>query len=273
MITERETKRYNVKPYSFIENSFNSSYDYASDAPIVHKPDKGVLISGCISFVLIAAMCALTWKELGKNSWLIIGCAFLALPIYLIYKYLKNLKTYNAANSAGAEKFDYKAAFMEFIPTGLPEEMPAADLTTKIAPFQGKLQKDIYNNALRDVITKLNQVNNPNDILCKNLTLYGDLMSQQKRRYYMCGEDGKIVVYDSDFSCPRGELVIDEDDVLSFGDSSKYNLSPYIKGNIKVSQDSYAVEIKTNDDGRLFLEVNSREYDKLKKLLGARKEI
>ena len=98
-------------------------------------------------------------------------------------------------------------------------------------------------------------------------------MTQPKKRYYITGEDGKIVVYDSDFMDPKGELVCDPDDVLSFGSNANYPSKINGKG-VKVGQDAIIIEIKTGDgeEDRLYLEAHANDYDRIRKLLGARKE-
>ena len=276
MITERNTNRYVVCPEKLIENSFSSAYDSASDAPIITKPDLAVTIFSCISMVILVGMCLLTAFFESKKPemiWLIIAGIAAFLTVRIVYKHFTALKTYKNANSEGTKKFDFRSEYKGLFPADLPAEMPAAEFTRVLAPMQNRQKKAMYNNAIRDLISKLNTKNNPNDILCKNISLYGELMTQPKKRYYIAGDEGKIVVYDSDFMDPKGELVCDPDDVLSFGSYANYPSKINGKG-VKVGQDAIIIEIKTGDgeDDRLYLEAHANDYDRIKKLLGGKKE-
>lgn len=273
MIIEKETSRYLVSPERLIENSFSRAYDSASDAPVVSPPDLSVTVTSCISMALIFGMCFLTAIVKNDAKWYAIGAGFVLIAVYIVYKHIKKLKTYKDANSEGTKKYDFKKEYESLFPAELPEKMPASEMAKKIAPLQGKQKKDLYNNAIRDLISSLNSKNNPGDVLCKNLSLYGELMTQPKRRYYFTPEDGKFVIYDADFMNPRGELVCDAEDILSFGTYANYPSKIGVNG-IKVSQDSVVIEIKTGDgdDARLYLEAHSNDYDRLKKMLGAKKE-
>lgn len=274
MITERETSRYEVCPQKIIESSFSGAYDSASDAPVITKPDLAVTVTSCLSMLIIFGMCVLTGVHLKNNIiWYIIGVIFLLVPFYIIYKHIKKSAEYKKANSVGAKRFDYKAEYLSIFPQDLPEKMPASEMAREIAYLQGKQKRDMYNNAIRDLISTLNATNNPNDIMCKNLTVYGSIMNQIKKRYYIKSEEGKIIIYDADFMNPRGELVCDSGDIISFGSVSEY---PGLKASgAKVSQDATVIEIKTGDTekDRLYLEVHGKEYERLKKLLGGKKEL
>lgn len=274
MIIERETNRYEVSPQTLIENSFTDAYNSASDAPVIVKPDLSVTVFSCISMVLIFGMCILTGVQKHAALWYVIGVLFLLLVFYILYKHMKKLKVYREANSQGTQKYDYRTEYLSIFPPDLPERMPASELARALAPLQGKQKKDIYNNALRDLISTLNSKNNPSDILCKNISLYGTLMKQPKRRYYLRGEEGKIVIYDADFMNPRGELVCDAGDVLSFGPYSSYPAKINTSGS-KINQDSVIIEIRTGEgeSDRLYLEVHGTEADRVQKLLGAKKKI
>ena len=273
MIIERETSRYEVSPQRLIEDSFTGAYNSASDAPVIAKPDLSVTIFSCISMVLIFGMCILTAIQKGAMIWYGVGVAFLLLIIYIVHKHLKKTKIYRDANSQGTQKYDYRTEYLSLFPQDLPSRMPASEMARELAPLQGKQKKDIYNNALRDLISSLNAKNNPNDIMCKNISLYGTLMNQTKRRYYMRGEDGKLVIYDADFMNPRGELVCDMSDVLSYGLFSSYPSKINTSGS-KIHQDSIIVEIQTgeNESDRLYLEVHGMEAERVQKLLGSKKK-
>lgn len=273
MIIERETSRYEVSPQTLIENSFTGAYNNASDAPVITKPDLSVTIFGCISMLLIFGMCLLTAVQKGAKVWYFIGAAFLLLIFYIVSKHMKKLKIYRDANSQGTQKYDYRAEYLSLFPQNLPAKMPASEMARELAPLQGKQKKDIYNNAIRDLISSLNARNNPNDIMCKNISLYGALMSQTKRRYYLRSEEGKIVIYDADFMNPRGELVCDASDVLSYGPFSSYPSKINTSGS-KINQDSIIIEIQTGEgeNDRLYLEVHGMEAERVQKLLGSKKK-
>ena len=273
MIIERETSRYEVSPQRLIENSFTGAYNSASDAPVIAKPDLSVTIFSCISMVLIFGMCLLTGYQKNSMIWYGVGVAFLLLIVYIISKHMKKMKIYLNANSQSTQKYDYRAEYLSLFPQDLPARMPASEMARELAPLQGKQKKDIYNNAIRDLISSLNAKNNPNDIMCKNISLYGSLMSQPKRRYYMRSEDGKIVIYDADFMNPRGELVCDADDVLSYGLFSSYPSKINTSGS-KINQDSIIIEIRTGEGetDRLYLEVHGMEAERVQKLLGSKKK-
>ncbi len=272
MITEQSTSRYEVRPRSVIENSFSSAYESSTDAPVVYPPNLAVTISACISLLLGAGMCILTYFKLKSIWWLIIGIAVGLCTGFVIYHHLKTLKKYKEANSRGSKRFDYKAEYVSLFPSGLPEKMPATDLTREIAPMQNRQSRDVYNNAIRDLITTLNSVNNPNDLLCKNVNTYGSLFAQPRRRCYVRQEDGKFVVYDADFMNPKGELIIDQSDLLSFGPASAFDSIKLPKGS-KSTQDVWYIEIKTGEDenDRLYLEAHSKDFDAMKKLFGAKR--
>ena len=273
MITEQSTSRYEVRPRSVIENSFSAAYESSTDAPVVYPPNLAITISSCISILLVSGMCVLTYFKLKAIWWLIIGIVVALFTVLVIYRHLKAKKKYDEANSRGSKRFDYKAEYVSLFPADLPDKMPATDLTREIAPMQNRQSRDVYNNAIRDLITTLNSVNNPNDLLCKNVNTYGSLLAQPRRRCYVRQEDGKFVVYDADFMNPKGELVIDSADVLSFGPASAYDAAKFSKGS-KSGQDSWLIEIKTGDgdSDRLYLEAHAKDYEAMKKLFGARRE-
>lgn len=273
MITEQETRKYEVNTFKTIESSFTGAYDSITDAPIVNPPQKSVTVSGVISMVLVAGMCVLTffsssWKQWG---WGVAAGLSLAAIVLIIRRYLKALKKFQEANSAGSKRFDYKEEYMSLFPE-LPGRMNASELIKAVSPMQNKQSRDVYNNAIRDLITSLNTVNNPQDILCRNLTTYGDLFSQLRKRCYI-GENGSndIVIYDSDCLAPRGELVVEPSDILSYGvpDTFGDKLAGVRKAGVKISSDAVIVAIKTDEEGGvLYLETHASDFEKLKKLLG-----
>jgi len=275
MITEQKTSRYNVNPQKLIENSFVTAYDSNNDAPVIYPPDLAVTVTSVISLLMICGMCVLTWylDESRPVIWLGVGAVFIIIMFFVIRNHVKKQKTYLEANSKGGQKFDYKSEYISLFPD-LPSSISASDFSLKIATMQNKQKKDVYNNAIRNLVTKLNQVNNPGDILCKNLTTYGTLMTQLKHRWYLKMDDGNFVIYDADFQKPLGELVMDFSDVVSYGTPDTFDTSEITKNGTKISQDALLVEIKTgsSEKDRLFLEVHSREYDRLKKMLGGKKK-
>lgn len=273
MITEQQTRKYEVNTYKTIESSFTGAYDSISDAPIVNPPQKSVTVSGIISMVLVAGMCVLTfyhtdWKAWG---WGVAAGLSLAAIVLIVRRYMKALKKYQEANSAGSKRFDYKEEYMSLFPE-LPGRMNASELIKTISPMQNKQSRDVYNNAIRNLMTALNTVNNPQDILCRNLTTYGDLFSQIRKRCYIGENDSsEIVIYDSDCLDPKGEIVVESSDIIGYGEPDTFGdkLAAIRKAGVKISSDAIIVAIKTDDEGGvLYLETHSNDFEKLKKLLG-----
>ncbi|MCR5694533.1 MAG: hypothetical protein K6G89_06130 [Clostridia bacterium] len=273
MITEQETKRYEVSPERAIENSFSGAFDSISDEPVVSPPEKSVLVSSILSMLLISGMCTLTFvDDRAQIVWLIVGILAFAVIGFIVFRYIKALKKYEKATSQGSQRFNYKQEYVSLFPE-LPDRMNAGELTKAIAPMQNKQRRDVYNNAIRDLITKLNTVNNPSDVLCRNLSTYGNLFAQPRRRCYIKSEDSKIVIYDADFSAPRGELIIDPSDVLAYGEPDSFEYISEVKktGN-KISSDAILIAIKTDEEGgRLYIESHANDLLKLKKILGKSK--
>ena len=270
MITEQETKRYEVNPERVIESSFSGAFDNISDEPVVSPPEKSVLVTSILSMVLISGMCVLTFiDDRAQIVWLIVGILAFAVIGFIVFRYIKALKKYEKATSQGSQRFNYRQEYVSLFPE-LPDRMSAGDLTKAIAPMQNKQRRDVYNNAIRDLVTKLNTVNNPNDILCRNLSTYGELFAQPRRRCYMKSEDSKIVIYDADFSAPKGELIIDPSDILSYGDPDSFEYISDIKQlGTKISSDAILIAIKTDEEGgRLYIESHANDLVKLKKILG-----
>lgn len=278
MIIEKETERYKVYPKKLIDSTFTSAYDSNNDAPVVMKPDLIVLIFSIFSLLLIVGMCALTWyhERSGKAAyiWLCIGAIFLVFIFTTIKKYVKQLKLYKNDNSKGAVKYDTKSEFSDLFPSDLPNSMTAADFALKINGLVGKQKKDVYNNALRNLITKLNKINNPDDILCKNLSLYGNIMDRLKQRFYITIDDGKLVVYDAAFQNPKGELIIDIEDIVKYDEASEFDTSAISKSGIKASNDGILIEINAGEGNEnIFLEIHSKDFERFKKMIKTRKVV
>lgn len=277
MVTEKYTEKYKIYPQKLIESSFSTAYDSNNSAPVVYKPDTVVTVTGCISLALAVGMCVLTWATNEKKPfiWLVIGALFLFFIFLVLKNHFKKLKEYNKVNSKGADKFDHKSEYTSLFPSDLPASMNAYDFLLEIAKMQGKQKNDVYNNALRNLVTKLNKVNNPDEILCKNLTLYGNVCSQQRHRFYLSQDGGDIILFDSNFQSPSGELVFTADDVVAFGDPGSFDLSKIMKNNVKLSSDSLIIAVKTGEgeDEILYLEAHAKDADKIKKIVGSKKKI
>ena len=241
---------------------------------MVYPPSRAILVTSILSVLLISGMCVVTYIVNNSVPWLIVGIVALLAIVFLIYRHLKALKKYNVANSRGSERFDYKSEYVSLFPQDLPERMSATDLTREIAPMQNKQKLDVYNNAIRDLISRLNQVNNPGDLLIKNINTYGEFFSRPRRRYYLKAEDGKFVIYDANFMEPTGEIIADSDDIVSFGATSEYDVQKFSKGT-KVSQAAVIIALKTGEgaDDVLYFEALGSDLEKIKKLLGTRKEL
>lgn len=255
-----------------IENSFSGAYDTLSDAPVVSPPEKSVMISSVLSMLLVAGMCVLTYYVSNWTAWGwgLVGALALAAIGLIIYRYIKALNKYKNANKAGSKRFDYKEEYMSLFPE-LPGRMNASELTKAIAPMQNKQSRDVYNNAIRDLITSLNAVSNPSDILCRNLSTYGELFAQPRRRCYIGSRDSDIIIYDADSIAPRGELVIEASDIIGYGEPDTFGdkINDVKKSGTKISSDAIIIAIKTDENGGvLYIESHSSDLDKLKKLLG-----
>lgn len=277
MIQEQKTRRYTVNPKKMIDDAFESAYSDGQDGPVVRKPDLAVTITGILSMLIVTGMYLATFIAKGKSDklWLILMAVCLAITLFIIYKYIKNLNAYKKHNSTDNSKHAKKVEFFSLFGDTLPEEMEAAEFLKIVTPLATKpavIQKNTFKGTVFQLVNMLNTKNNPSDLLCKNMTVYGDVLSKTRHRYYVRKEDNKFIFYDQDFMNPAGELVCDEKDVLSYGRFSAYPSSINTSGG-KIHQDSYVVEIDAGNDVKIYFEINGRETEKVKKLFKGIKEV
>lgn len=273
---EKETRRYRIKPKDMIDAAFENAYTDGQDGPVITKPDLAVTITGVMSMLIMAGMYVATFIVKGKsdNWWLIFMAVCLAITLFIVYKYFKNLSAYKKYNSTDNSKHAKKIEFISLFGNDLPDEMDAAEFLKVITPLAAKpsvIQKQTFKLSLFQLANMLNSKNNPQDLLCKNITVYGSVLTQARHRYYIKRENNTFVFYDQDFMNPAGEIICDEKEVLSYGRFSAYPASINKSGG-KVHQDSYVVEIDAGDGQKIYFEINGRESDKVKKLFKGIKE-
>ena len=276
MIQNNKTQRYTVNPKSMIDTAFENAYTDGQDGPVVSKPDLAVTITGVLSMLIVTGMYLLTFFEKGKNDklWLILMAVCGAITVFIVYKHFKSLKAYKNYNSTDNSKHAKKMEFFALFGENLPAEMTASEFLRVVTPIATKpavLQKPTFKSALFQLVNMLNSKNNPSDLLCKNITVYGDILPQARHRYYIKRENGTFIFYDQDFMNPTGEIVCDEKELLSYGRFTAYPASVNKSGG-KVHQDSYVVEIDAGDD-KIYFEINGRETEKVKKLFKGIKEV
>jgi len=277
MIQENKTRRYIVNPKSLIDAAFENAYTDGQDGPVISKPDLSVTISGVLSMLIVTGMYLLTFFEKGKSDklWLILMAVCAAITVFIVYKYFKNLRAYKNYNSTDNSKFAKKAEFTALFGDNLPVEMTASEFLRVVTPLATKpavIQKPTFKAGMFQLVNMLNSKNNPSDLLCKNITVYGNILTQARHRYYIKRENGTFIFYDQDFMNPAGELVCDEKDILSYGRFSSYPASINKSGG-KVHQDSYVVEIDAGGEDRIYFEINGRENEKVKKIFKGIKEV
>lgn len=277
---ERETQRYKVKPKDMIDTAFENAYTDGQDGPAITKPDLAVTVSGVLSMLIMSGMYVATYltkeKPNGKldTLWLICMGVCAAITLFILYKYFKGLSAYKKYNSTDNSKHAKKVEFFSLFGDDLPEEMDAADflkVVTSVATKPAAVQKATFKSSLFQLVNMLNVKNNPSDLLCKNITVYGKVLTQARHRYYIKREGGTFIFYDQDFMNPAGEIVCDEKEVLSYGRFTAYPSSINKSGG-KVHQDSFVVEIDAGDEQRIYFEINGRETEKVKKLFKGIKE-
>ncbi len=276
MIIERDTDRYIVSPYDMITDVFESAYSDEQSGPLITKPYLPVTISGTVSMLIIATMCLMTYFSNGKeNIWLILTIVFGLFPVIFFRKYCKQLSEYKKFNSIDNSKYVVKKEFEALFGNDLPSKMNAAEFLRIVAPLAAKpvvAKSNTFKDAVRFLVNALNLKNNPSDLLCKNVTSYGKVMPQTRHRYYIKKEDNSYVFYDQDFMNPSGEIVCDDDDIVSFGKFSSYPSSINKSGG-KINPDSIIVEVNAGSEEKIYFEINGKEYDKAKKLFKGHKEM
>jgi len=278
MIKINETKRYNVKPNEMVTDAFETAYTrYAEEQPVA-PPDLTMPVFTSLSMVLLFVLFLLTAFEYTeeKHIWFILAGLCLMLAARSCYKYYIQNKNYrNAAGKPSlvkAKREGFLSLFQidEANLKRLPETILSSEMIKKVSPIIGKQNDQVYNTALREISEDLARINNPSLTMCKLLTPCTDIFKQSRRRLYFKNEDNSLIFFDTDWMNPLGEIVCDEDDVVSFGEYSKYP-SDINKSGGKIRQDSIIVEIK-DDNNHIFFEFQNDSYAEIKKALPSRKE-
>ena len=87
----------------------------------------------------------------------------------------------------------------------------------------------------------------------------------------MVQEENKLVFFDADWMNPKGEIVCDIDDIVSFGRFSQYPSSINSAGGGKIKPDSVIIEIK-DESNHVYFEMVSDSYNLVKKMLPSKLE-
>lgn len=275
MIKINKTKRYDVKPLEVIGDAFETAYTrYAEEQPVT-PPDITMPAFTSLSMGLLCVLFVLTALEYKdeKFTWFLLAGLCLLLAGRSCYKYFIQNKNYKQAAgkpSVVKAKREGFFAFFQDANKSLPETTTAANMLKMVSPIIGKQNDQVYNTALREISEDLARKNNPSLTMCKLLTPCGDIFKQSRRRLYFKDEGAYLVFFDTDWMNPLGEIVCDEDDVVSFGEYSKYP-SDINKSGGKIRQDAIIVEVK-DADNHIFFEFQHDSYAEIKKALSSKKE-
>ncbi len=276
MIQVTETKRYHVNARKLVQDAFESAYTKSIEENLPKEPpDMLTTVTACISMLLLSGMFFVTASvhSSQKTVWWAFAFFCLLCIVWFVRKYLKGLKEYQKTAGKPSTKDAKKNAFIQlFGQEELSEEMQAADLLRKTAALIGKQNNPLYETALRILSDALTARNNPGDLMCKLVTPFGEIFTQSKRRFYLCTEDNQLIFYDAEFMKPKGEIICNQDDVVSFGTFSKYPLRINSYGGGKIRPEAVILEIQ-DESQHIYFEFQSQEYDKIKKLLSGRKEL
>ena len=275
MIKVSETKRYNIKPDTVISDAFETAYTrYAEEQPVT-PPDLAMPVSTAVSMLLLFVLFLLTSLEYAEERfiWLLLSALCLAITGRSFYKYFVQNKKYKQAAGKPSVVKAKREGFYAFFKTKdnqLPETMSAGDMLKMVSPIIGKQNDQVYNNALREMSEDLARINNPSLTMCKLVTPCNQLFTQSRRRLYFKDEGAYLVFFDTDWMNPIGEITCDEDDVVSFGEYSKYPSSINKSGG-KIRPESIIVELK-DDNNHIYLEFQRDSYNEIKKAISSKKE-
>lgn len=274
MISIKDTERYNVVPEAIIGNAFETAYTrYAEEQP-ASPPDLAMPIFTGISMVLLCVLFLFTAKEYPQKSttWLILSAACIAFASYRATKYVKKRKEYRkAAGKPSTIKAKRVEFFALFTKNGqeLPATLTAGEMLKSVSPIIGKQNDQVNNSAIREISEELAGINNPSLTMCKLVNPCGERFDQPKRRMYFKEENGSLVFFDSDWNKPKGEIVCSEDDIISFGEYSKYPGINKFGG--KIRADAIIVEAQ-DENTHIYFEFQSECLPKLKKIFSSKKE-
>lgn len=277
MISIKETKRYNINPNEVIGDAFETAYTrYAEEQPVT-PPDIAMPIFTAISMALLCVTFLLTaFKPENKGDqfiWIALAGVCILFAARSFSKYFSQNKKYRQAAGKPSTVKAKREGFFSFFNKsgeGLADEMSAGEMIKLVSPIIGKQNDQVYNNALREISEDLSRINNPSLTMCKLVNPLSDIFTQSRRRLYFKTEDDKLIFFDTDWMNPIGEIICDEDDVVSFGEYSKYPSSINKSGG-KIRQDAIILEIK-DDNNHTFFEFQSESYPEIKKAVASKKE-
>ncbi|MFR1518278.1 MAG: hypothetical protein ACLSVG_05820 [Clostridia bacterium] len=274
MINIKDTERYNINPANLIGEAFETAYTrYAEEQPIA-PPDITMPIFTGISMALLCILFILTGIEYSseKLTWFALAIVCVAFGAYSAAKYIKKNKQYrSAAGKPSTIKAKRERFFSLFRKDGeeFPESILAGDMLKTVSPIIGKQNDQVNNNAIREISEELARINNPSHTICKLVNPCGERFDQAKRRLYFKEENGKFIFFDSDWMKPKGEIVCEEDDIVSFGAFSKYSgINP---SGGKIRQDAIIVEAQDSDH-HIYFEFQNDSLPQLKKAFSSKKE-
>ena len=275
----KTTRKYNINPKMLVAQAFDESYARYANEQVAAPPDKVSAISSCLSFSILIAILILTAFTYTENVMLWYGLAGLCLLLLgrSAYKYYKARKEYlNAAGKPSTINKKRKRFFALFSDSenlaDLPDVMPAGSFVNAVSRHMGKQEEQIYNAALRSIHEELADKNNPNLPIAKIITPFGDVFNQTKRRFYLVEDCGKLVFFDAEWMNPKGEIVCDISDVVSFGKFSQYPSSINSAGGGKIKPDAVIIELKDSEH-HIYFELIPDLYSTVKKLLPSKLEI
>lgn len=277
MLEIKETKRYKIKPNDIIGDAFETAYTrYAEEQPVT-PPDLAMPVFTSVSMAILFATFLLTAfqpeNKANQFIWIALAGVCILFAARSFSKYISQNKSYKQAAGKPSLIKAKREGFFSFFNksgAGIPEEMSAGDMIKLVSPIIGKQNDQVYNNALREISEDLSRINNPSFTMCKLVNPLSNIFTQSRRRLYFKTEGDKLIFFDTDWMNPIGEIVCDEDDVVSFGEYSKYPSSINKSGG-KIRQDAIILEIK-DDNNHAFFEFQSESYSEIKKAVASRKE-
>lgn len=274
----KKTSKYNVNPRYIISDTFEDGYKRFANEQVAAPPDKVALIATVLSFVLLIAILMLTAATDKKQFyvWILLSGLCAILLIRSVLKYVKARNEYLKAAGKPTTINKKRKKFYSLFSEGenlsdLPNVMSAGEFLPIVARLMGKQDEQLYNGVLRSIHEQLAAINNPNLPMAKIITPFGDVFNQTKRRFYIAEDDNKFIFFDADWMNPKGEIVCDKEDVVSFGRFSQYPSSINSAGGGKIKPDSVIIEIK-DDANHIFFEMVADSYSLVKKMLPSKLE-
>lgn len=274
----KNTSKYNVNPRYMISDTFEDGYKRFANEQVAAPPDKVALIATTLSFILLIAILILTsftYKD-QFYVWLALAALCVILLLRSVMKYTKARKEYLKAAGKPTTISKKRKRFYSLFSDGenlsdLPNVMSAGEFLPIVARLMGKQEEQLYNGVLRTIHEKLAAINNPNLPMAKIITPFGDVFNQTKRRLYVVEEDNKLIFFDADWMNPKGEIVCDMENLVSFGRFSQYPSNINSAGGGKIKPDSVIIEIK-DETNHIYFEMVSDLYNYVKKMLPSKLE-